>query len=224
VGDIICIDKDQRVPADVVLLWTSDRQGTCFIRTDQLDGETDWKLRQAIPATQEVCGPHGNNMDALLDLCAHVYAEPPNQNIHSFEGTFTRTESSLFSRTECSAFVTSLTAAPQVSLTGINSGVPPADASLSLDNTAWSNTVLATGSCLGLVVYTGSETRAVMNSSKARTKLGRVDRDVNNINKLLFFVVVLLALVMIALKGFMGSWFKYYWRFFLLFSYIIPLA
>ena len=28
--------------------------GTCFIRTDQLDGETDWKLRIAVGACQRL--------------------------------------------------------------------------------------------------------------------------------------------------------------------------
>ena len=34
---------------------------------------------------------------------------------------------------------------------------------LSLDNTAWANTVLAAGWMIGLVVFTGRETRAQMN-------------------------------------------------------------
>lgn len=28
--------------------------GACFIRTDQLDGETDWKLRVAVGCTQRL--------------------------------------------------------------------------------------------------------------------------------------------------------------------------
>ena len=31
----------------MVLIHTKDESGTVFIRTDQLDGETDWKLRKA---------------------------------------------------------------------------------------------------------------------------------------------------------------------------------
>lgn len=54
VGDLVMLEKNQRVPADLVLLRTSDASGTCFIRTDQLDGETDWKLRVAVPATQKL--------------------------------------------------------------------------------------------------------------------------------------------------------------------------
>jgi len=51
VGDIIKICKDERVPADAVLLYTTEKSGGVFIRTDQLDGETDWKLRKAIAIT-----------------------------------------------------------------------------------------------------------------------------------------------------------------------------
>jgi phospholipid-translocating ATPase len=36
----------------MILLSSSDVQGGCFIRTDQLDGETDWKYRKAIRFTQ----------------------------------------------------------------------------------------------------------------------------------------------------------------------------
>ena len=28
--------------------------GSCFIKTDQLDGETDWKLRTALPLLQQL--------------------------------------------------------------------------------------------------------------------------------------------------------------------------
>ena len=33
---------------------TTESAGACFIRTDQLDGETDWKLRLAVPSTQRL--------------------------------------------------------------------------------------------------------------------------------------------------------------------------
>jgi phospholipid-translocating ATPase len=71
VGDLVLLEKNQRVPADLVLLRTSDSSGTCFIRTDQLDGETDWKLRVAIPACQAL----GTDKE-LLDLDAEIYGQP----------------------------------------------------------------------------------------------------------------------------------------------------
>jgi len=70
VGDLIRLEKNQRVPADLILLRTSDSSGTCFIRTDQLDGETDWKLRVAVPSCQKL-----HSEADLLALDAEVYGE-----------------------------------------------------------------------------------------------------------------------------------------------------
>lgn len=71
VGDLVLLEKNQRLPADLVLLRTSDSSGTCFIRTDQLDGETDWKLRVAVPACQKL-----SNDRELLVLDAEIYGAP----------------------------------------------------------------------------------------------------------------------------------------------------
>lgn len=38
----------------MILLRTTEDSGACFIRTDQLDGETDWKLRLAVPSLQRL--------------------------------------------------------------------------------------------------------------------------------------------------------------------------
>lgn len=70
VGDFVVLEKNQRVPADLVLLRTSESSGTCFIRTDQLDGETDWKLRVAVPTCQQL----STDKD-LLGLDAEIYGK-----------------------------------------------------------------------------------------------------------------------------------------------------
>ena len=67
VGDLVHLEKNQRVPADLVLLRTSEASGTCFIRTDQLDGETDWKLRVAVPECQKM------DEGDLVRLDAEIY-------------------------------------------------------------------------------------------------------------------------------------------------------
>lgn len=83
VGDIIIVEKDERIPADLVLLRTSDKSGAVFVRTDQLDGETDWKLRLAVPATQKLVDD-----SELFSIEGSIYIEKPQKDIHSFIGTF----------------------------------------------------------------------------------------------------------------------------------------
>ena len=64
----------------------------------------------------------------------------------------------------------------------------------------------------------------MMNTSKPQNKVGLLDKEINNLTKLLFTAVVVLSLVMVALKGFHGPWYRYLFRFILLFSYIIPIS
>jgi phospholipid-translocating ATPase len=54
---------------------------------------------------------------------------------------------------------------------------------LTVDNILWANTVLAAGSAIGFVVYTGTETRAVMNTSHPKTKVGLLDLEINQLAK-----------------------------------------
>ena len=51
VGMIIKVNHNERLPADMVLLYTTEKSGSIFLRTDQLDGETDWKPRKALEWT-----------------------------------------------------------------------------------------------------------------------------------------------------------------------------
>lgn len=50
---------------------------------------------------------------------------------------------------------------------------------LNVENTLWANTVLANGSALVMVIYTGRDTRAVMNTSFPGTKVGLLDLEIN---------------------------------------------
>jgi magnesium-transporting ATPase (P-type) len=55
VGDCIRIDTRAQVPADVVILAVAEKteppQGLCYVETKSLDGETNLKIRQALPKT-----------------------------------------------------------------------------------------------------------------------------------------------------------------------------
>lgn len=152
VGDMVLLEKNKRVPADMVLLTTSEEEGTCFIRTDQLDGETDWKLKVAVGETHKMGEAFVGNAEGSL------YADPPIKDIHTFYGVFTLRSTSPGEQTETST-------------------------PLSVENILWANTVLAAGSAVGLVVYTGKETRAVLNTSEAGTKMGTLEKEVNKMAK-----------------------------------------
>lgn len=67
--------------------------------------------------------------------------------------------------------------------------------SLDVENTLWANCVVANGSALGAVVYTGAETRSVMNNSQPRSKVGLLDIEINQLTKVLLgFVLYMLLL------------------------------
>ena len=61
--------------------------------------------------------------------------------------------------------------------------LPPSISPLTVENVLWANTVLAAGSAIGFVIYTGSETRAVMNTSHPETKVGLLDLEINKLAK-----------------------------------------
>ncbi|GAA5838244.1 hypothetical protein JCM3766R1_001874 [Sporobolomyces carnicolor] len=217
VGDLVYLEKNDRVPADILLLRTSDPSGTCFVRTDQLDGETDWKLRVALERTQSL-----RNDGQLLQVEGEVYADPPTKDIHTFVGTLTfkslpsvRMERAGEEGEEENGDEDAAEADLVVS-----HPVEP----LTAENMLWANTVLAAGSAVGMVVYTGRETRAVMNTSQPGTKTGLLDLEINRLAKILCAVTFALSVILVALNGFRGHWWVYVFRFLILFSSIIPIS
>lgn len=60
----------------MVLLYVNDKNGEVFVRTDQMDGETDWKLRKSIKITQSMIKEEDQIHD-LYSLNANVKALEP---------------------------------------------------------------------------------------------------------------------------------------------------
>lgn len=85
VGDIIRMDNDQFVAADILLLSSSEPNGLCFIETAELDGETNLKCKQCLVETAVM----GDQEDLLWNFNGEIVCEPPNNLLNKFEGTLT---------------------------------------------------------------------------------------------------------------------------------------
>ena len=191
IGDIIELKKDTRVPADIIVLKTFNESGDnqAFIRTDQLDGETDWKLRKAPGVTQ------GMKEIDLFTSDAFAEYEPPNKLIYNFQGIIRcKTEEG-------------------------NKKEP-----LNLENTMWASTVVASQKVIGIVIYTGKETRAKMNSSSPKVKIGILDNEINRANVYLFVITFIVAFIIAAAKGFDSKFIFNFIKFIILFCAIIPIS
>lgn len=52
VGDVVEVEEDETFPCDLILLHSSRDDGTCFVTTASLDGESNHKVRHAaLPST-----------------------------------------------------------------------------------------------------------------------------------------------------------------------------
>jgi phospholipid-translocating ATPase len=54
VGDFVRIYNDDQLPADVIILSTSDPDGACYVETKNLDGETNLKVRHALQSGKQI--------------------------------------------------------------------------------------------------------------------------------------------------------------------------
>ena len=92
-----------------------------------------------------------------------------------------------------------------------------------MENTLWANCVVAQGTSIGLVIYTGKDNRSVMNISKPNTKVGSVDWEINRLTKILMIITLLLSFILVGLNQFRGIWYVSFFRFMIIFSSIIPI-
>ncbi|KAF0873176.1 AT8A2 ATPase, partial [Crocuta crocuta] len=163
VGDIVKTSNGQFLPADLVLISSSEPEATCYIATSNLDGETNLKIRQALLQTADM-----QTEKQLSSLSGKIECEGPNRHFDTFIGT-------LYLNGKSPVAV----GPGQVLLRGTQ-----------LKNTQW---------VLGIVIYTGSETKFMQNSIKLPLKRSTVEK-VTNVQILLLFLL-LLAMSLVSYVG-----------------------
>ncbi|THW87570.1 phospholipid-translocating P-type ATPase [Aureobasidium pullulans] len=84
VGDVVRVESEEPFPADLVLMASSEPEGLCYIETANLDGETNLKIKQAIPETADLVSPAD-----ISRLGGRIRSEPPNSSLYTYEATMT---------------------------------------------------------------------------------------------------------------------------------------
>lgn len=87
VGDIIRLRRDEAVPADIVLLSSTSREGSnvAHVETIALDGETSLKIKKVDKAVAEACSTPAK----LANCSVKFIIEDPHSDLSSFKGRVT---------------------------------------------------------------------------------------------------------------------------------------
>uniref|UniRef100_A0A3Q1IX19 Phospholipid-transporting ATPase n=1 Tax=Anabas testudineus TaxID=64144 RepID=A0A3Q1IX19_ANATE len=76
VGDVVEVEEDETFPCDLILLQSSRDDGTCFVTTASLDGESNHKTHYTVPDAEK----------DLETLNATIECEQPQPDLYKFVG------------------------------------------------------------------------------------------------------------------------------------------
>ncbi|XP_053920670.1 phospholipid-transporting ATPase VD [Cuculus canorus] len=171
VGDFIRLSRNEIIPADMVLLYSSDLDGICYIETASLDGETNLKQRQVVRGYSEQV----SEIDPEK-FSSRIECESPNNNLSCFRGFVEHSNKERVG--------------------------------LSKENLLLRGcTVRNTEAVVGIVVYAGHETKAMLNNSGPHYKRSKLERRVNT--DILWCVLLLILMCLTGAIGH-GIWLSRY--------------
>ncbi|KAI1392437.1 phospholipid-translocating P-type ATPase [Hypoxylon trugodes] len=150
VGDFVRLYNDDELPADVIVLATSDSDGACYVETKNLDGETNLKVRQALRCGRTL--KHARDCERAQFI---IESEPPQPNLYKYNGAIKWDQVTALGPTEMSEPIT----IDNLLLRGCN-----------LRNTEW---------VLGVVIFTGQDTKIMQNAGVTPSKRARIARELN---------------------------------------------
>ncbi|ODQ63352.1 phospholipid-translocating P-type ATPase [Nadsonia fulvescens var. elongata DSM 6958] len=151
VGDFVRVRNNNEIPADLVILSTSDVDGACNVETKNLDGETNLKVRQAMKSGEGI--KHSNHCERAKFW---IESEPPHPNLYTFNGVAKWTNHATENSGETMSEPLTIN---NLLLRGCT-----------LRNTKW---------VIGVVVATGDDTKIMLNSGITPTKISLISRELN---------------------------------------------
>ena len=158
-GDVVRVMRDAFFPSDLIMIGSSNDEKTCYVETKNLDGETNLKLKRSVdvPGVQKISNANLANLCANTsnEFLTEVECEHPNNSLYTFSGNLELKP----------PFVSE---AKKISVTPAN--------------------VLLRGSQLrnteyvyGIVIYTGHDSKVMMNSSETPSKRSHVEKQMDYI-------------------------------------------
>ncbi|KAL4887113.1 hypothetical protein BJY04DRAFT_47848 [Aspergillus karnatakaensis] len=82
VGNVIRLERDQPIPADMVLLHADGPNGVAYIETMALDGETNLKTKAPCQSVAKACA----TVEGICSSSIHFAVEDPNLDLYKFDG------------------------------------------------------------------------------------------------------------------------------------------
>lgn len=206
VGDIIIIRNNEMIPADVMILATSEPDGICFVETKNLDGETNLKIRRSPMETEWIKSP-----EDAYNLKATIEVDLPNSNLYVFNGriilakdvaspikdfyeTHEDEEGAELDPRKATNYSGVLDTADKPSLSRTQSVfveptvIPVGNEGILLRGCIVRNTEYV----IGVIVYTGPHTKLMLNSGGTPSKRSRIERQMNPqiiLNFLFLFII-----------------------------------
>ncbi|KAJ3410192.1 hypothetical protein HDU80_000014 [Chytriomyces hyalinus] len=175
-GDLVHVKKNEKLSVDAIIISSSFEDGTCFVETAELDGETNLKRRSAIPALS-----HYQAFEDVIRVNLHIQCESPNENLLSYEGRAKYIVSAGRARADRrrSFFEPSKHETPESrDADDIVDG--PGVVPLSMSNMILRGCVLRnTDHAWVTVVYTGADTKIIRNLKKPPQKESRLMKWLN---------------------------------------------
>ncbi|KAJ3129571.1 hypothetical protein HK098_001047 [Nowakowskiella sp. JEL0407] len=189
VGDFVLLRNNDKIPADIVIVSTSEKDGLCYVETKNLDGETNLKIRRGIPELQWIRTPEQCTCSGFFLDC-----ENPNPNLYGFNGlALINPKFPSAAESPKSPFPTNIPAV--MNEPSLLSPISPNGILLRgciLRNTKW---------IIGTVIYTGADTKIMLNSGVTPSKRSKIERQMNP-QILLNFMILFAMCLICAITGY----------------------